>query len=154
MPSHAAMTAKFLSARPEDDVEATVAAMKKAGADFVPVVDQAGVAVGTFSYKTVLENLLPVSVTLNDGIQLDVTIEAAPGIAKRLKKVNPMKIGDLMNRKFAYVTPDAPLWEVVNLLMQSNAPLVVVEGGSGKALGLVTAETALDELNRMKDSEI
>ncbi len=154
MPCHAAMIDKFLSVSPDDGVEQTLAAMKKAKTDLAPVVDGAGVTVGSFSLKTLLENLLPVSVNMNDGTSLDVHLGAAPGIAKRLKKISPLKVGDLMNRKFVAVHPDTPLWEGVNVLVQnSGMPILVVEPRSGKALGIITTQSALDELTRLKDSE-
>lgn len=153
MPSHAAMTDKFLSVTPDDGVEATLKAMKKANVDFVPVVDDKGAAVGVFSLDIALENLLPVSVAMAGGLQLDIQIGAAPGIAKRLKKILPLKVGDLMSRRFIAVTPETPLWEGVNQLIQNRAPIVVVEPKTGKVLGVITNQSALDELNRMKDTE-
>ncbi len=154
MPCHAAMTDKLLSILPDDNIGTTLVAFKKAKIDLAPVVDEAGVAVGVLSLKAILENLLPVSVTTNDGIQLDIRVGAAPGIAKRLKKVELMKAGDLMDRKFAFVYPETPLWEGVNLLVRNGGgSLLVVEPKSGKALGVITTQSALDELARLKDSE-
>lgn len=153
MPCHAAMIDKFLSASPGDSVEQTLKAMKKAGVDFVPVVDEKGVALGIFSIDTVFENLLPVSVALSSGLQLDIQLGAAPGIAKRLKRVLPATVGDLMNRRFIAVYPETPLWEGVNQLSQTRGPILVLEPKSGKVLGVITGQSALDELNRMKEGE-
>lgn len=153
MPSHAAMNDKFLTASPGDNVEETLNAMKKARADIVPVIDDKGAVLGVFTIDLVLENLLPVSVAMNDGIQLDIQIGAAPGIAKRLKKVLPLTVGDVMNRKFNAVYPETPLWETVNQIVMHNRPIIVVEPKSGKALGIINSQSALEELNRMKDSE-
>jgi predicted transcriptional regulator len=151
MPSHAAMNDKFLTASPGDNVEDTLKAMKKAKADIVPVVDEKGAVMGVFTVGIVLENLLPVSVAMSDGIQLDIQIGAAPGIAKRLKKVLPLSVGDLMNRKFDAVYPETPLWETVNQIVMSNRPVIVVEPKSGKALGIIDSVSALEELNKLKD---
>lgn len=153
MSSRAAMNDKFLSASPGDGVEKTLNAMKKAGVSMIPVVDETGAAVGVFTIDLVLENLLPLSVAMNDGTQLDVRIGAAPGIAKRLKKVLPLSVGDLMSRKFGAVYPETPLWETVNQIVMNGKPLVVVEPQSGKALGIIDSRTAFDELNRLKDND-
>jgi CBS-domain-containing membrane protein len=151
MPCSAAMIEKVLTALTEDEVESTVAAMKKANIDLVPVVDEKGVAVGAFTYHQLFENLLPVAVS--DGFGGSINIGAAPGVAKRLKKVLPLKVSDLMDRKITAVYPETPLWEGVGLLVQTNAPVLVVEPKSGKLLGVITNQSALDELNRLKDSE-
>lgn len=152
MPSHAAMNDKFLTASPGDNVGDTLKAMKKAGADIVPVLDDKGAVMGVFTVDIVLENLLPVSVAMADGIQLDIQIGAAPGIAKRLNKVLPLSVGDLMNRKFNTVYPETPLWETVNQIVMNNKPVIVVDPKSGKALGVIDSQAALEELNKMKDS--
>ena len=42
---------------------------------------------------------------------------------------------------------------VINQLVQYGAPLMVVEGDSGKFVGVITNQSALDELQRLKDSD-
>lgn len=154
MPCHAAMTSEFLSLSPENDIESAAALMKQAKIDFAPVIDENGAAVGILSVRTLLENLLPVSVTVQEGIQLDIHVGAAPGIAKRLKKILPLKVSDLMERKIAGVYAETPLWEGVSLLVQNGGrPLLVLEQKSNKVIGLLTPQSAFDELSRLKDSE-
>lgn len=155
MPCHAAMIDQFITLSPDDEVEKALGVMKKANIDMAPVVDGTGGVIGIFSLKTLLENLLPVSINLKDGTQLSgVTLGAAPGIAKRLKKVFPLKVSDLMERQFTAVYPDTPLWEGVSQLVQNGGrPVFVIEPKSGRPLGVITTQSALDELNRLKDSE-
>lgn len=153
MPCHAAITEKLVTVTPEQEVEATIKALKKAQASAAVVIDENGQSVGLFTLHGLMKNLLPVSVALSGGFQADIRVNAAPGIAKRLKKVYPLKVQDLMDRKYNAIHPDTPLWEGVSLLVQHGEPLVVVEGHSGKPMGLITFQSALDELSRLKDSE-
>ncbi len=153
MSSRAAMKEKFLSASPADGVEETLTAMKKADLCMVAVVDETGAAVGVFTIDLVLENLLPLSIAMNDGVQFDIKIGAAPGIAKRLKKVLPLTVGDLMSRKFNAVYPETPLWETVNQIVMNGKPVIVVEPKSGKALGIIDSRSAFNELDRLKDND-
>ncbi|MGB4057187.1 MAG: CBS domain-containing protein [Alphaproteobacteria bacterium] len=153
MACHAAMNTKFLSLSATDGVMDALAAMKKSDADIAPVTDENGATVGILSLKIIFENLLPLSVDTGGSIG-GVHLGAGPGIAKRLNKILPLKVSDLMERKFSSLHPDTPLWEAVNSLVQNNgAPILVIEPKSGKTLGLLSAQSTFAELERLKDSE-
>ncbi len=152
MPSHAA-SEKISTVSPDASVEDALKLLKKEKITVLPVVGDGGIIVGVFSLQALFRNLLPVSVAMSDGIQLDIKIGAAPGIAKRLKKVEVLKVSDVMERKFPVVAPETPLWESVNLLVQGGTPLVIAEPGTGRYLGMISHQSMLDELSRMKDSE-
>jgi predicted transcriptional regulator len=147
-----AITDKFLSVSPDDTVEDALKALKKAKVETAPVLDDQGRLLGVFSLQALMKNLLPVSVPMNDGITLDITIPAGPGIAKRLNKVHFLSVSAVMERKVNAITSETPVWEAINFLVQYGSPLIVVEYQTGKAIGIMTAQSALDELNRMKDA--
>ncbi len=153
MPCHAAMNKKFVSVQEETSVEKALATMKKGNVTEVPVVDDEGVFQGVFSLKKLFENLLPVSVSMADGVQLDVTLAAAPGVAKRLKKVKPLLVRDFMMRKVPRVAPGAPLWEGMQAMIGTHgcAILPVVDPDSGKLLGLINTQSMMNELERLSD---
>ena len=154
MPCHAAIADKHLVLKEDVKVEKALKDLKKANVSFAAVTDKAGILVGFFSYAVLMQNLLPVSVAMADGIQLDVTIPAAPGVAKRLKNVMPLPLLQIMERKsIAIVYPDTPLWEGINIIAQNNMPLCVIEPESRKYIGLITPQSAFDELQRLKESE-
>lgn len=153
MPSHAAIAENPLTFAPDMEVEKALKELKKKKLESAAIVNENGEVEGVFSLPIVMKNLLPVSVAMADGIQLDVTVRAAPGIAKRLKKVHPLAVSELMERKFNTVYPETPIWEAVNYLVSSNGPLIVVEGENNKFLGMVTAQSAMDELDRLQESE-
>ncbi len=147
-----AITKTFVSVSPGDSVEDALKSLKKAKIDSAPVLDEQGRLLGVFSLQILMKNLLPVSVPMNDGIELGITIPAGPGIAKRLNKVHFLNVADIMERKVNAITAETPIWEAINYLVQHGSPLVVVDYQSGKALGLMTSQSALDELNRLKDA--
>ncbi len=153
MPCHAAITKKSLTLKPDMEVEKALKELNKKNIDEATVVNDDGQVLGLFSLTIVMKNLLPVSVPMSDGIVLDVTVRAAPGIAKRLKKVNPLKVEDLMERKVPMVNPDTPIWEAVSHLVSGHSCLVVVEGETQKYLGMVNAASAMEELKRLQESE-
>ncbi|MCB9984008.1 MAG: CBS domain-containing protein [Rhodospirillales bacterium] len=153
MPSHAAISEEFMIFSPDMEVEKALKELKKKKQDAAIVIGEDGQVEGEFSLQSVMKNLLPVSVAMADGIQLDVTVRAAPGIAKRLKKVYPLKVADLMERKIHAIAPEMPIWEAVNHLVNTCAPLWVIERESGKCLGVITAQSAMDELKRLQESE-
>ena len=153
MPCHSAMIENPLSVKSDEEVGEVLAKLKKAKTQYAPVLDEDDKLVGMFSYEILLKNLLPVSVAMADGIQLDVTVRAAPGIAKRLKKVYHLPVSDFMERKVNAVHPETPTWEGINFLIMHGAPLVVVDSETEKLAGLMNGESALDELIRLKDSE-
>lgn len=153
MPCHAAIADKALSLKVDTTVEKALKAMKKAGAEYAPVTED-GVIVGLLSYQIIMKNLLPVSVAMSDGIQLDVQIQAAPGIAKRLRNVLPLTVDALMERKdFPVVYPETPTWEGVNMLVQTGLPLTVIDPETQKYIGLITQTSLLEELQRLQESE-
>jgi len=153
MPCHAAMMEKIKTLSPENTVEDALKLLEKQKVDSLPVVGDDGVFAGLFGQRALMKNLLPVSVAMSDGIQLDVKVPAAPGIAKRLKKVMPLTIAEFMDRKVPYVHPDMPLWQCVSLLVQHGGPLPVLEEESSKFVGLISYESALKELIRLKNSD-
>ena len=153
MPCHAAIAEKSITLKPDTEVEVALKELKRKNVSEAAVIDDDGNVIGIFSLTIVMKNLLPVSVPMSDGIVLDVTVRAAPGIAKRLKKVNPLKVEELMERKVPTVHPDTPIWEAVSHLVSGHSCLVVVEGESRKYLGMVTPASAMDELKRLQESE-
>lgn len=153
MPCHAAMIEKPVTLKPDVTVEKALKELKKKKIDTAAVVDEDGVIVGIFSVNSLMKNLLPVTVAVNDGIQLDVKMPAAPGIAKRLKKVYPLPVSQLLDRDFTAVYPETPVWEAINALVMNKLPIFVVENENNKFLGMIDFQSALAELQRLQESE-
>lgn len=151
MPCHAAMIKKLITVRSDETVEGAMKTLKKNKIDAVPVVNEDGTLEGVFGVHILLKNLLPVSVNVGEGLQIDMKVNAAPGVAKRLKKVKPLPVSDLMERKVNVVSTGAPLWEGLNLILSHGAPVLVVEENTGKLKGMITEQSMIDELERVQD---
>jgi CBS domain-containing protein len=151
MPCNAAMIKKLITISADKSVEDALEILDTNKIDAIPVVGKDGKLEGVFSTRVLLRNLLPVSVTTGDSLHMDIKVGAAPGVAKRLKKVAPLKVGELMDRKANVVAPETPIWEGVNILVHHGAPILVVERGTGKLQGMITEQSMLDELERLQD---
>jgi CBS domain-containing protein len=152
MPCHSAAVQNLLTFSVDTPVEEALAAMKEKNCRSAPVLDKDGKVIGVFSVRILLKNLLPVSVAVQDGLYLDTTVAAAPGVAKRLRKIETLTVGEIMERKFVSVYPETPVWEAVNLIVQHGAPVMVEDQESGCLLGLISEQSLLDELQRMQDA--
>ncbi len=152
MPCHSAITENNLYVGPNETVEEVLKKIKKAKVFAAAVVDEEGTFLGTFSEKVVLNNLIPVSVAMADGVQIDIKVQAAPGIAKRLAKVMPLPVYDLMDRKPAKVSPDDPIWQGVSTLTKSGEPLCVIDE-KGKFLGMITYGSLVKDLQDTTTSD-
>ncbi len=153
MPCHAAVVQDDVCVSPDDKVETVMLALEKAGRRVAAVVDGDGVFLGSFSLKVLLKNLLPVSVAMADGVQIDVKVSAAPGVSKRLSNIKPLPVSEIMDRKPVTVLPDTPVWEGVGLLVKHGSPLVVVDDDTQRYHGFVTYESLVDNLENAHSSD-
>ena len=152
MTSHAAMITKIASLSPEDSVEKALKAMEKHGVSCRPVVDADKALQGVFSLRSLMKNMLPVSIGMGDGMAAqDVVIGAAPGIVKRFRNAQIREVEAFMDRDFPYVTPETPIWKTIDILAQYGDRLYVVDEKTAKLSGVITSHSALDELKRMQN---
>lgn len=152
MPCHAAITDKSVILKLDQNIDQALKDMRKRKVEVAAVVNEDDQFEGTLTTREILKNLLPVSVSMADGTTLEnITLSAAPGIAKRLKKVKPLKVSQLTNTQVQPVSPQTPLWEGVTLLVQSDDPIPVVDQGSGKFLGFITDQSMLQELEKLQN---
>lgn len=151
MACHAAMTDKLVTILETEEVEKALKALKKGKVTAAPVVNKEGALVGVFCLNQVFRNLLPLSVSVPGSNNVDILLDSAPGIAKRLRKTKPLKVSDLLKREVNVVYPETPTWEGLKELLNHGSPLVVIEKESKKPLGVITEQSILDEFERMQD---
>lgn len=151
MPCHSAMIEKPLTVTPDTPVEDVLAKMKKAKRDYAIVVDEDGILEGLFSAQILMKNLLPVSISVSGGVAKDINIRAAPGVAKRMRKVLPIAVSNVMERNLNLVRPETPTWEGINLLTAHGEPLIVVEDEHLKFLGMITANSAVQDIQKLEE---
>ncbi len=152
MPCHAAMIDKALSVSADEEVEKTLAKMKKAKVETAAVVDKDGVLEGVFSISVLFQNTLPVNVGIDGtGNGTSMQISGAPGVAKRLRKAMVLSVGEVMDRKPSVVYPDTSIWEGIKLLMEHGDTVMVIDQETKKFLGMMQARSALEELIRLQE---
>ena len=160
MSCESAMITEVITAKPDETVETVLARLSKHSLRCVPVIDDEGVLVGLFCLNKVLENLLPVAVTMPDGLQrLNFVVGAAPGIAKRLNKLKSKNISEVMDEDMYVVHPTTQSWEAIRLMVRYGSPIPVVEKDTGKLCGLISEQSSILELDQVirqleKDGEI
>lgn len=152
MTVHAAISGPILVFDQTYTVENALVDMQAAGQECAAIVDTDKKLIGVFSYRILLRNILPVSVTMADGSRMDVRVGAAPGIALRLKKAMPLPVTEFMDKKYPVIAPDASLWEGVSLCSDLPGPVLLADPESGKPVGFISVASVLQELNRLKDS--
>ncbi len=152
MPCHDAVVKNNVTVKPDESVEAVLKAIRKGKVNAVAVVDEKGHFLGIFSMKILLKNLIPVSVAMAGGIQIDVKVTAAPGVAKRLANIKGHPVSELMDRKPHCVVPDSSIWEGVSLLTKNGSPLCVVDD-RGHFHGFITYDSLVTNLEDMHSTD-
>ncbi|MCB9991793.1 MAG: CBS domain-containing protein [Rhodospirillales bacterium] len=143
MPCIDAIDKKALTFKEDVSVEDAVAKLKKAKAGAAVVLDKDGKAAGTISFKGLISNLMPVSIAIGGG---SVSLDAAPGVGKRLLKLYPLTVGEIMERQMYKVAPAARLIEAMRSMMEHAAPAVIVENDDGEYLGIITETSIIERL--------
>ncbi len=153
MPCHTAIAKQNITSSPNDSVEKVLKDIKKAKVLASAIIDDdSGEFLGLFSMKVMLKALIPVSVHVADGVEIDIKVTAAPGVAKRLGNVKTLPVSELMDRKAETVMPDTPMWEGISLLVKKGAPLSVVDN-NGKFRGFISYESLVSNLENIQSAD-
>ncbi len=152
MPCHSAISKNHITLSAQETVEQALKKMKKAKVNVCAVIADDMQYLGMFSIKILLGSLIPVSVAMSNGVQLDVKVRAAPGVAKRLYNAKNNTVAELMDDNIPSLMPDSPMWEAVGLITKYGRPLPVVDN-SRKYHGLITYQSLLDELDNIQSSD-
>lgn len=146
-PCTRAMVTNVTTVSPDTTVEKALEIFKEKSIRNVPVVDATGKFVGLFGLKEVLVNLLPKAASMEDGLtNLNFVQDAAPGIAKRLKKLHNVLVSDLMNKEPHSVECDTSTIEALRVIAFHGSPVVVKETGTQQFKGIISRKTLLDDM--------
>lgn len=149
-PCRDAMIKQVITIRPDDTVEKAIHLFRNKNIRSLPVVDQAGKLVGICGLRHVLLKLLPAAVTMEDGLgRIDFLMGAAPGIAKRLKKLKSLLVSDIMDKNPITVFKDSAMSEAVRVMALHGSPLAIIEEDTHKFVGMISRQTLLEELEQM-----
>lgn len=153
-PCSDAMINNIITIKPDQTVSEAMAIFDEQGIRSLPVVNSDGKLVGVFGLRHVLLQLLPNSVTMDDGVRrLDFIMDAAPGIAKRLKKALPLKVADVMDKNPTVVERDTSMWEAVRIMAVHGSPISVINSDNGQFEGMISRQTLLKDLQRIVDQD-
>lgn len=150
MPCETAILEDVFTVNDEMLVEDALKYIHEKNVRAMPVLDKEGRLVGMFSLEALLKSLLPVAVTMEEGLQkLGFVIGAGPGIAKRLRKARLQKVSEVMLKDIVVVHKSTALWEAIRLMVKYGSPIPVVEEDNGKLIGVITEQTSMIDLERM-----
>ncbi len=156
-----AMISEVITGRPEMTVEEGLELFSKHGIRAVPVVDDKNIVKGIFNFHHLLEDILPVSVTFEEGISrvkhLEISLGGlsgeAPWVAHRLEMLLPKRLDEVMVAvtDMHTVKADTPLREGVRLLVKYGSPIAVVKDDEGTLAGIISSQSAVKALLKIKD---
>ena len=153
MPCKDAMIENVISLTPDTTVEEALKRLETERIRTAPVISSDNTLLGMFGFMSVMKNVLPVSVTMVDGLEhLDFARGAKPDIANRLRDIKTKSVQDAMELKPTTISPDLSVWEGILKLTKHGSPLPVVESGTNKFLGILTEQSAISELELIVSS--
>lgn len=146
-PCMSAMITNITTISPDTTVKEAMDIFKEKSIRNVPVVDDNGKFLGLFGLQQVLMNLLPKAATMEDGLESLAFVEdAAPGIAKRLRKIEPIKVSEMMNTKARHVDCETSTIQALNVMAKFGSPVVVTDSKTGDFKGIISRKSLLDNM--------
>lgn len=147
-----AMVENVVSAQPDQTIHDALGLFEKHQIRAVPIVSADGILIGRFTFDVMLSNLLPGPLMVDShelrgaNLRLDYTLDAEPDVAKHLKQLLNVALGDLLDDEVQVVHPDTPLWEGIRCLVKYGSPIPVVEEQTRKLVGLLSVQSATARL--------
>ena len=82
-----------------------------------------------------------------DGLEnLAFVEDAAPGIAKRLRKLDNLKVSEFMNKEAKTVDCDTSTIQALNVMAKFGSPVVVKDKNTGDFKGIISRKSLLDNI--------
>lgn len=152
MPCRDALISNVITLNEECSFEEALAVLEKNNIRSAPVVSAEGEYMGMFSLKSTFKALLPVAITMEGGLNnVDFVIGASPGIAKRLKKISPCRIGEHLDNIIVVGHLETSLLEAMRLMVKQGSPLPIVDRKNGKFMGLVSEQSILTTMQHLQE---
>ncbi len=153
MPCQDAIIKNIISLTPEKTVRQAMDMFNTHQIRAMPVIDKENKLLGMFSTGVLVTRLLPVSATMQDGLKrLGFVMGATPGAAKKLKAIMNDPVEKHMDKDAVVAHPDTSFWEGLRLLAQYGSPLPLVEKKTGEFSGIMTDQSAIQELLNIIDN--
>lgn len=140
------MNANPVTLRLTDTVAAAAEHIIKQHLRHIPVVDDQGRYVGTFSIYSLLQLALPKAVTMKEGLSnAGFVNEEAPELAQRLRRRSNEPVSNWLS-KDPVVHPDSSAMDALLLLLQGRVSLPVVDKQSQKLAGMISSWNVIEKL--------
>ncbi len=130
--------------KPDDTVERGLELLKKNNLRVLPVVGQDGVFIGMFGIQEIFEHVVPLAGIYAES--LGFAVGAAPDIAARLREFFPLRAEEFTERNVFRLKPETHTWEALRALVKYGSPLAVVEQDTGRFVGLISEQSAMEAL--------
>lgn len=137
-----------LTLRPTDTVATGAGYILKHRLRHVPVVDEQGRHVGTFSIYSLLRLTLPKAVIMKEGLA-DVSFinETTGDLAQRLHERSHEPVANWMSKEDPVMHPATPIMEVMLLMLRGRTTSVpVVDKDSHRLEGIISFWNVLEKL--------
>lgn len=149
-PCSDAMIDAVITVKPTHTIAEVLDIFEKNDIRSVPVVNDEGKLAGILGLRHILLKLLPASVAMEDGLtRLDFVMGAAPGIAKRLKKLHEKTAEEVMDANPYVLHEDTATWEAVRVMALYGSPLPIVKEKTGDFVGIISRQSLLQDLSRL-----
>jgi CBS domain-containing protein len=138
---------EFETLRENDSIADAARRMYDRRVSDLPVVDRAGKLVGLLKLDRLLAGLLPAAALLGYGVpDLAFVADDFEALRRKAKRLGSAKVRDFMVKPEPVVHPDTAPVEIVLQLYRGANDIPVVERGSGKLVGMVSARDVLAAL--------
>lgn len=148
MTAQSLMNPNPLTLRPTDTVATAADHILKHRLRHLPVVDEQGRYVGTFSIYSLLRLTLPKAVIMEEGLT-DVSFvhETTEDLAQRLRERSHEPVANWLSKDDPVMHPDTPTMEVMLLMLRGHTTSVpVVDKPSHRLEGIISFWNVLEKL--------
>jgi CBS-domain-containing membrane protein len=132
------MTREVVSVTPDTAIEELAQLLVGKKVSAVPVVEKDGKLVGIISEGDLLQRDKPLHIpTVISIFDWVLYLESSKKFETEVKKITALKVGELCTRDVMTCTPDTPLTEVAQLMVNRHVHLVPVVDEEKKVVGVV-----------------
>ncbi|MBE3639541.1 CBS domain-containing protein [Mangrovicoccus algicola] len=142
--------------RPEASVAEALRMIRTSRARFLPVVDATGRYVGVFSSPTLVKLILPQAATIEMAASsgsgrlgnLRFLGLSREDFAAQLDRLGGQRVADNLSRpeNIPMADPATPVLEGIRLIYKFKRHVMLVEPGSGRFVGTLSANSLLDQV--------
>lgn len=142
------MTTKVLTVQEDTGVEELARLFDERGVNAMPVLDQSGRLVGIVTQTDLVEQdkplHIPTVISLFDWV---IYLESEKNFQEQVDKITARTVGSLCTREVVTCTPETPVSEIAELMVEHKAHLIpVLEGES--LVGVVARLDVIRSMNR------